>query len=313
MRPVGLALLGLLLAQSTNAWQTLAPLPEPRQEVAVAEVNGLIYVAGGFGVDGATSERLEAYDPAAHRWKRLPPLPVPVNHAAAVGLGGKLYVLGGYQSPQGLAGPSKAVQIYDPARQTWSQGSPLPTARGGLAVTVLDGKMYAIGGAGGPSLGDFAVLDPALGQWTELPPMPTPRDHTGAAVVDGKIYVMGGRNQRSFTLNTLEVYDPKTAKWRALEPMPTGRSGHAVAGVGGCVYVFGGEGNRQSGAGTFAQLEVYSVASGQWSRLPDMPTPRHGMAAAVLDGKIYLPAGATRQGMGAATTNEVFTPPACPG
>lgn len=112
-------------------------------------------------------------------------------------------------------------------------------------------------------------------------------------MVDGKIYVAGGRNQRGFTLNTLEVYNLKTAKWRVLEPMPTGRSGHAVAAVGGCLYVFGGEVNRQSGAGIFAQLEVYSAASGRWSRLPDMPIPRHRM--------------------GAASTNEVFTPPAYPG
>lgn len=144
----------------------------------MAEVNGLIYVAGGFGADGVTSERLEAYDPAANRWKRLPPLPVPVNHAAAAGLGSKLYVLGGYQSPQGLAGPNKVVQIYDPARQTWSQGSLLPTARGGLTATVLDGKIYAIGGAGGPSLGTSRSSTPAVASGPSFrrcpPPATTP-------------------------------------------------------------------------------------------------------------------------------------------
>ena len=299
MKPVwvGLGLVGwLALGQSGGgSWQTLALLSEPRQEVGVAEVNGEIYVAGGFLAGGETSDKLEAYAPAENRWRTLSPLPVAVNHPAAVGLNGKLYVLGGYQSPQGLAGPSNTVQVYDPATAAWSQAVPMPSARGGLTAVVLDGKIYAVGGAGGPSLGDFAVFDPGGNTWTALPAMLTPRDHTGAATIAGKIYVVGGRNQRSFTLNTLEVYDPQTRKWAALAPMPTGRSGHAVAALGNCLYAFGGEGNRQSPAGTFPQVEVYSVRTGKWSSLANMPTPRHGIAAATLSGKIYLPAGAWEQ------------------
>jgi hypothetical protein len=41
-----------------------------------------------------------------------------------------------------------------------------------------------------------------------------------------------------------------------------------------------------------------------------MPSPRHGIGAAVVGDRIWVPGGATVQGFGAVTTHDVFTPPA---
>ena len=142
--------------------------------------------------------------------------------------------------------------------------------------------------------------------------MPTPRDHLGAVAVGGRIYAVGGRNRQAFTLGTLEVYDPAVDRWAVLPPMLTGRSGHAVAALGGCVYVLGGEGNPAAPSGNFARVEAYVVAEARWVRLGVMPTPRHGLGAVVLGGRIYLPAGAVRQGLGASAVLEAYTPPPCP-
>ena len=48
-----------------------APMPSERSEVAVAAMEGRIYVVGGF--DGQTE--LEIYDPTADRWTRGAPFP----------------------------------------------------------------------------------------------------------------------------------------------------------------------------------------------------------------------------------------------
>ena len=53
-------------------------------------------VAGGFEAGGASSARVDVYDPAARTWQRGPDLPAPVNHAAAVTLSGRVVVVGGY-------------------------------------------------------------------------------------------------------------------------------------------------------------------------------------------------------------------------
>lgn len=308
---VGLiTLAGLLACAQSPSWERLAPLSEARQEVGAAIIAGKIYVVGGFGSSGATLSTAEVYDPSTNRWEDLPPMPIGVNHPATEALEGKLYVLGGYRGPA-LANPTDAVQIYDPTRRRWNPGPAMPTARGGLTAAVVEGKLYAIGGARGGSVGDMAVFDPQSNQWAILAAMPTQRDHIGAGVIAGKIYVPGGRNSSGFTLRVLEAYDPKSGKWETLPPMPTGRSGHAVVALGNCLYAFGGEVNRAASNGMFDQIERYAAHSNKWSDLGRMPVPRHGISAVALNGKIYLPAGATVAGFGAVVVSDVFTPPAC--
>jgi N-acetylneuraminic acid mutarotase len=312
----GMVVLGLACAQGSNppapnaVWKQLEPMIAPRQEVGVAELNGKIYVAGGYASDQSTSNAFDVFDPTTNRWARLEPMPVAVNHPAVVGLDNKVYVLGGYTPP--INRPTDAVQVFDPATNRWTQKAPMPGARGALTAVVIQARIYAVGGVRGNPLGDLAVYDPGQDAWSTLEPMPTPRDHLGAAVIGGRLYAVGGRTRGNFTLNTLEVFDPAQNRWEARKPMPTGRSGHAVAAVGTCLYAFGGEGNNKHPKGMFAEVEVYNTTSGNWSSLPPMPTPRHGIAAAVLGSLVYLPGGATVQGFGATAVNEVFTPSGCP-
>lgn len=88
--------------------------------------------------------------------------------------------------------------------------------------------------------------------------------------------------------------------------MPTGRSGIAAAAVQDCLYVFGGEGNTADPNGIFHQVEAYDPAADAWLSLPPMQTGRHGIYAALLGNAIYLPGGATRQGLGVTGTNEAY-------
>jgi hypothetical protein len=50
------------------------------------------------------------------------------------------------------------------------------------------------------------------------------------------------------------------------------------------------------------------VRSGQWSAAPRLPTARHGLAAAVRDGRVYLIAGGPRAGLAQTAVVETFTP-----
>jgi N-acetylneuraminic acid mutarotase len=302
---------GLVRGHAQNqGWTTLAPLDEPRQEIGVAALDGNVYAVGGFREDRTTTATAEVYDPRTDSWTTVQPLPVAVNHPAAAANGGKLYVLGGYRGP-GLRNATDALQVYDPAAQTWTLKASMPSARGGLAAVAIGGKVYAVGGAAEAAVGDAAAYDPATDSWTTLEPLPTPRDHLGAGVVDGKLFAVGGRDGSSFTLTTVEVYDPATNRWQQLPPLPTGRSGHGVAVLGGCLYAFGGEGNGQDLTGVFAEVEGFNAARVTWTSLAPMPTPRHGMGAAAVADRIFLPGGATVAGFGATDTHEAFTAPGC--
>lgn len=297
------------LARS-QGWTTLEPLTELRQEIGVAALDGNVYAVGGFREDRTTTSTVEVYNPRTDSWTTVQPLPVAVNHPAAAASGGKLYVLGGYRGP-GLENPTDALQVYDPVAQMWALKAPMPSARGGLATAAIGGKIYAVGGAAEAAAGDVAAYDPATDSWTVLEPLSTPRDHLGAGVVDGKIFAVGGRDGRSFTLTTVEAYDPATNQWQQLPPLPTGRSGHGVAVLGGCLYAFGGEGNGQELTGVFAEVEVFNAVIAAWTSLAPMPTPRHGMGAAAVGKRIFLPGGATVAGFGATDTHEALAVPSC--
>jgi N-acetylneuraminic acid mutarotase len=89
--------------------------------------------------------------------------------------------------------------------------------------------------------------------------------------------------------------------------MITARAGTGCGVVGGRLVVVGGEG-AATATGVFSEVEAYDPASDSWESLTPMPTPRHGMAAAVWDGALHVPGGARSAGFGAVATHEVLTP-----
>jgi N-acetylneuraminic acid mutarotase len=75
--------------------------------------------------------------------------------------------------------------------------------------------------------------------------------------------------------------------------LPTPRGGVAAffwPSLGACLV--GGE----STGGTNAQLECVT-ADGRQARLPDLPSPRRGLGAAVVDGTLYVVLGGRQPGL----------------
>ncbi len=279
------------------AWFVLAPVITPRQEVSVAAANGKLYLIGGIA---GTTVLSSVEEFSNGRWRLVAPLPEPLHHSAAATIADSIYVIGGYRT---LAfDPTNRVYRYDSTLDQWSRVADLPRARGAHAAAAIDGKVYAAGGAQTPR--DLVVYDPATDRWSELASMPTGREHHAAAALDGKLYVAGGRlpvNRDAF-----ERYDPAADSWTSLPPLPTARSGIAAAALNRRIYVFGGEGNAQSSTGVFAQNESYDPATNTWRSEEPMPVPRHGIGAAVIDGRIHIPAGAEVQGFGVSARHDAF-------
>src|SRR5947199_59368 len=98
-------------------------------------------------------------------WSPSAPLPTPrrllTAAAAAVALDGKVYVLGGSDG----SAASGALEVYDPALNSWSRKAPMPTPRVFLAAAAVNGRIYAIGGApdccGNATTNVVEVYDPA--------------------------------------------------------------------------------------------------------------------------------------------------------
>src|SRR5215831_1711959 len=100
---------------SQGKWSEKTRLPEPRGEVAVASVNGKIYVLGGSARGRDDQPLNEEYDPATDRWRERAPMPVGLSHAGAVGMNGRIFVVGGFTRNVHMGALDVALE-YDPSR-----------------------------------------------------------------------------------------------------------------------------------------------------------------------------------------------------
>jgi Kelch motif len=288
-----------------GAWTSLAPLPTPRQEVAVAALRGHVWVIGGFGAGAEPTATVESYDPATNAWTARAPLPVAVHHAVAVSVGDRLFVIGGYTGGRVRWEPVDHVWEWTASQAGWDARRAMPTARGALAATELGGRIHALGGATSDPLNVHEVYDPAADRWSRLNPMPTARDHLAAVTFGGRVWALGGRS--SFLGDqyaNVEIYDPAADAWRTGTPLPRGRGGLAAAALSDRVLVFGGEAPLR----IFSATEMYEPAGDRWIAKTPMPTPRHGIGAAVIGGRVYVPGGGREPGFAVTSVNEAYTP-----
>ncbi len=296
-------------------WEQLTPPPLPQSEFSVAEVNGEIYLMGGYPADRITRNVVQIYNIKEDTWRMGPDLPLPNNHGTAEVVNGTIYLIGGAtgssSSPGGI-GYQDAVWALDPDVGEWIAKAPMPTKRRGLNSAVIDGKIYVAGGQP-PRAHDFAVYDPATDQWETLPDLPYGPNHFVIGAINGKIHVFGGRLQSSHASELTDkhaIYDPQTRIWSMGPPVPTPRSGNNGVLAFGCFHLWAGEGAGINHDEMLAAHDVYDPRTRTWTHLPDMQIPVHGVTgAAFVDGVIYAPGGGIESGgRSGAHINQAFRP-----
>ncbi len=287
--------------QKGDRWTSKAELPTARYDLSTSVVDGKIYAIGGrdAGSGGAVFPTVEEYDPATDTWTQKADMPTPRTNLSTSVVDGKIYAIGGisdalygYRVPTGIV--YSTVEEYDPATDTWTQKADMPTARHCLSTSVVDGKIYAIGGLGKPGVtdawGNLAATvveeyDPATDRWTTKASIPGGKHWLSTSVVDGKIYAIGGKVVASARA-TVEEYEPATDTWTRKTNMPTARWGLSTSVVNGKIYAIGG-----SSWEIFSTVEAYDPATDTWTKKPDMPTARCLLSTSVVNGKIYAIGG----------------------
>lgn len=194
---------------------------------------------------------------------------------ASATVNNKIYVLGGmrYDARFHLTAVS-TLEVYDPATDTWSRPSTTGarTPRQGLAATVFNGKIYAIGGfyidtfGGSHYLSTLEIFDPATNTWNtpQTTNACTPRAYAVAAVINGRIYVVGGWANNS-AVNAVDVFDPATSVWSTVQTTGEMVDRRIWSGVflRGKFYFTGG----WTGGGWDNSVEVFDPATSRWSHV----------------------------------------------
>ena len=254
--------------------------------------------------------------PATLQWTRKADMPTARTGFATSVVNGKVFAIGGSTQPKrdefGDLSLS-IVEMYDPKTDTWERKSDMPTARSGVSVSVVDGKIYAIGGSSmkriqipprgsgfeSEELATLEMYDPITDTWTQKADMPTPRK-TMTCVVNGKIYAVGGwvtLNEKPH-LETVEVYDPATDRWAKVQSMNCARCSAAIGVVNGEIYVIGGLGSppiQDQSDLYLSNVEVFNPKTNQWQKKTEMSVPKADHTATVLNGKIYVIGGYLRE------------------
>ena len=269
------------------------------------------------------------------QWTQKADMPTIRSDFSTCVVDGKIFVIGGsLQLEWDEYGDLSlsTVEMYDPETDTWEGKANMPTVRSNVSVSVVDGKIYAIGGSKtkkyqvprgfgheSEELPTVEMYDPVTDTWTQKADMPTPRK-TKTCVVDSKIYAIGGwltTNEQS-QLETVEVYDPATDTWAKAQSMNRARCSAAISVVNGEIYAMGGIGwppNRDQSGRYLSSLylsnvEVFNPKTNRWRERTEMSAPKANHSTSVIDGKIYVMGGYLREGKKYKTlsTIEIYDP-----
>ena len=224
----------------------------------------------------------------------------PMSSLLTITVNGKIYAIGeeGGQAPAVINGVEQQFRFsemeeYDPIQNIWTEKAKIPTERLNSSISVVNGKIYVIGGYDDNGLvSGVDEYDPATDIWTKKADMLTPRRGLSTCVVNGKIYAIGGEKLSGSALSTLEEYNPVTDKWTQKADMLASGSGLSTCVVNGKIYVIGmAEIQPVGGAGRARTAEEYNPDNDTWTQKADMPTPVNNSFVAVIDGKIYVVGG----------------------
>lgn len=193
------------------------------------------------------------------------------------------------------------LQLAEDGRSVVSAVSLISGLSDPLPIVEAPDGSFVVGEFGGGKVTRVAPVD--TGCWSESTPMPVGLLDAGGVAIGDDIYVVGGKTADG-PQSTVHVLDVPTGAWSTTAALPgPAVENPAVVAVGGRLYAFGGSTGPFSGA--VGRSAVYDPASGSWTTLADMPTPRGGAAALHLNGKIYVIGGMTGDGASSAIV-EVF-------
>ncbi len=301
-----------VVSRAETGWTPRASMPWPTQEIYCAAQDGSITVAGGLVRSAAgglhINDRTAIYDVKADRWSEGPRLPQPRHHPMLASAAGRTWAFGGYDRRDG--GEWTAMtDIWAIDRGVWAQVGQMPQRLCETVGLSVGDRVHLVTGRSpkGEANGQWndqadvathLVFDAAANRWETARPAPMARNSAAGAVLDGKLFVAGGRTVDGGGTGRLDRYDPARDRWDTLAPIPaspaTGRQvggGLAMAEAGGRLIAFGGEWFEGRGGGVFAETWLYDPMRDAWTAGPAMRTPRHGLAAASVDGVIYAIGG----------------------
>ena len=225
-------------------------------------------------------------------------------HGSAV-YNGFVYVAGGATDTAGTSGTTSvyfAPLNSDGTTGAWVQTASLLVSALGQRAVAYDGYLYVVGGElSGSQNADASVqvakinANGTLGTFVQTTALPAGRYRGAVAAWNGYLYVAGGWPGGSGVPGTATTYfarfnaDGTVGAWQTSTSLPSGRYNNEGLAWDGHLYSLGGiVGPSDSNEAWVATLDPATGAVGAWTQTTNLPITLNGIAAAALDGAVYV-------------------------
>jgi N-acetylneuraminic acid mutarotase len=228
-----------------------------------------------------------------------------------------IYIFGGFDGQKN----HNSLYIFNTETKEWRHPEvrgEVPAGRNGHTATLVDHKMYVLGGwlGTGPfAASDMHSLNLDTLEWsveTTYGNSPGPCNMHSADLIGRDIYIFRGGDGRDY-LNDLHSFNVDSKTWRYLDgegECPPPRANHSSATYKSCLYIFGGwDGSKRlndlfvldtGDTHTTYLSHPFAIDKLAWTEIKVegiTPSPRAGMKLCTLQDKLYLFGGSGSSSM----------------
>ncbi|KAH7938784.1 hypothetical protein HPB52_000319 [Rhipicephalus sanguineus] len=223
------------------------------------------------------------FKPQLNQWLAFQPLPEPRNYHAVVYYDGCIYVLGGYNpvdaSKGGQARAQRSVFRFHVREKRWDQAADMLDARASHGATVVYEKIMVVGGKDdkGEILNSVELYNPASDSWVPYRHLPLP--------------LMAVACCPPCTPRT-----PTSGTWVRRPSLPEPRAYCTALTIHHELWLAGGlkhSGRDSDGFTDVVDVLAFDSLRGRWEFRFKLPRPRHAVAAASADDRVYVIGGMT--------------------
>ena len=249
---------------ASDTWEQLSDFPVTAFLEGVAEaVDGKIYIFGGTtGYSSLYSpiRNMWEYDPLQDRFTERASMPIAQCMGSSAVIDGKIYYVGGMGSNWG--GYLSVVQVYDPATDTWSSASDIPTPMAWLGAGSMGNRIVISGGYSGSNflrstyVGTVSGAQITWSQGRDYPKATGLIDCSVGTTADAAYFFTGVTYAAGeyYPIKESYAYDPNSDTWSMVEQKPTQvTAAKRAASDGAKIYLPGGS----SADGETAVLEIF--------------------------------------------------------
>ena len=212
-----------------NSWSVVAQLPEIRNYATADLVGDKIYLMGGYSLINpyTLGTQVLVFDPVNYSIDFKSNIPTPVAGHASVVIGNKIFLMGGSAKNGWASDYQSAVQIYDPATDTWTASTAMPIALRNMAAGAVGNSIITVGGynsSAPPTMKADVYRGEVSGTsitWTKKSDYPAGAlNRVSGGGADVKVYFTGGQQTAGIVAKTY-AYNLATDAWESLQDKPS--------------------------------------------------------------------------------------------